>query len=53
MKALKPFFWFTDIAFVYWLVTALHLIPPEFLFQDDTNSILMAWNWSFLPLMTC
>jgi hypothetical protein len=51
MKALKPFFWFTDIAFIaYWLVTALHLIPPEFLFQDYTNPILRAWNWSFLPL---
>jgi hypothetical protein len=51
MKTLKPFFWFTDIAFiVYWLVTALHLIPPEFLFQDYTNPILTAWNWSFLPL---
>ena len=48
MKTLKPFFWFTDIAFiVYWLITALHLIPPEFLFQDYTNPILRAWNWSF------
>jgi hypothetical protein len=51
MTTLKPFFWFTDIGFiVYWLVTALHLIPPEFLFQDYTNPILTAWNWSFLPL---
>ena len=51
MKALKPFFWFTDIAFiVYWLITALHLIPPEFLFPDYSNPILTAWNWSFLPL---
>jgi Family of unknown function (DUF5360) len=51
MKTLKPFFWFTDIVFiVYWLITALHLIPPEFLFQDYTNPILRAWNWSFLPL---
>ena len=51
MKTLKPFFWFTDIAFIgYWLITALHLIPPEFLFQDYTNPILRAWNWSFLPL---
>jgi Family of unknown function (DUF5360) len=51
MKTLKPFFWFTDIVFiVYWLITALHLIPAEFLFQDYTNPILTAWNWSFLPL---
>ena len=51
MRTLKPFFWFTDVGFVlYWAVTALHLIPPEFLFQDYTNPILTAWNWSFLPL---
>jgi Family of unknown function (DUF5360) len=51
MKRLKPFFLFTDIAFIlYWAITALHLIPPAFLFQDYTNPILTAWNWSFLPL---
>jgi Family of unknown function (DUF5360) len=41
----------TDTAFVvYWAVTALHLIPSELLFQNYTNPILTAWNWSFLPL---
>ncbi len=51
MNTLKGFFWFTDLGFMaYWLITALHLIPAEYLFQDYTNPILTAWNWSFLPL---
>lgn len=51
MRALKPFLLFTDIGFiVYWLITALHLIPAQYLFNDYTNPILVAWNWSFLPL---
>lgn len=40
-----------DLGFIaYWLVTALHLLPPEYLYQDYTNPILVAWNWSFAPL---
>ena len=51
MRTLKFFFLITDIGFIlYWLITLLHLIPPEYLFQDYTNPILTAWNWSFLPL---
>ena len=51
MNSLKIFFWFTDLGFItYWLITALHLIPGQYLFQDYTNPILTAWNWSFLPL---
>jgi Family of unknown function (DUF5360) len=51
MSTLKAFFWFTDLGFiVYWLITALHLIPAQYLFQNYTNPILTAWNWSFLPL---
>jgi hypothetical protein len=51
VNSLKIFFWFTDLGFiVYWLITALHLIPAQFLFQDYTNPILTAWNWSFLLL---
>jgi Family of unknown function (DUF5360) len=51
MSSLKVFFWFTDLGFIaYWLITALHLIPAQYLFQDYTNPILSAWNWSFLPL---
>lgn len=51
MKRLKFFFWVTDIGFIlYWLITLLHLIPSTYLFQDYTNPLLVAWNWSFLPL---
>lgn len=51
MKTLKWYFLAVDIAFIlYWLVTALHWIPQEWLFKDYGNPILVAWNWSFLPL---
>ena len=51
MKTLKKFFLITDSGFIlYWLITLLHLIPEEYLFKDYHNSILVAWNWSFLPL---
>lgn len=51
MAKLKFFFLVTDIGFIlYWLITLLHLIPAEYLFEDYTNPILTAWNWSFLPL---
>jgi hypothetical protein len=51
MRRLKPFFLITDIGFIlYWIITLLHVIPAEYLFQDYTNPILVSWNWSFLPL---
>ena len=51
MKKLKILFLVTDIGFVlYWLITLFHLIPQSMLFKDYTNPILVAWNWSFLPL---
>jgi len=41
----------TDFGFaLYWLVTALHLLPRSVLFKDYDNPILQAWNWSFAPL---
>ena len=41
----------TDVGFiVYWLITALNLLPVEWLFQDYTNPLLVAWNWSFAPV---
>lgn len=40
-----------DIGFLtYWLITALGILPTEWLFKDYDNPILHAWNWSFLPL---
>lgn len=51
MRTLKYFFLVVDIAFViYWSITALHLIPAEYLYNNYTNPILVNWNWSFFPL---
>jgi hypothetical protein len=51
MRRLRWFFLVTDIGFiVYWTITAIHVIPKDYLFKDYDNPILMAWNWSFLPL---
>lgn len=48
---LRPLMALTDVGFVaYWLVTALGLVPPELAYQDYRNPLLVAWNWSFLPL---
>ena len=51
MKTLKYFFLLVDIGFItYWIITALYLIPPQYLYNDYTNPILVNWNWSFFPL---
>jgi hypothetical protein len=48
---MRVFFYATDVGFiVYWLVAAFAHLPPEYLFKDYENPILVAWNWSFLPL---
>ncbi|MFB9994804.1 DUF5360 family protein [Deinococcus oregonensis] len=50
-RRLKPHLWITDFGFLlYWLLTALTAIPPEYAFKDYQNPVLVAWNWSFLPL---
>ena len=51
MKSLRYFFLIVDIGFIlYWLITALSLIPAEYLFKDYQSEMLVNWNWSFLPL---
>lgn len=51
MRNLKLFLLITDLGFIfYWLITLLNIIPNEYLFNDYNNSILVSWNWSFLPL---
>ncbi len=51
MNRLKYYFLVVDIGFIlYWLITLLGVIPNEYLFKDYNNPILVAWNWSFLPL---
>lgn len=48
---LRTCLWITDIGFIiYWSITALHILPTSLLFKDYDNPILVAWNWSFLPL---
>ena len=50
-RSLRTLFLFVDVGFVlYWLVTAVHGIPPSWAFKDYKDPILSAWNWSFLPL---
>ena len=51
MKTLKYFFAFVDLSFIaYWAITAFHLIPDIYLYNDYQNPILINWNWSFFPL---
>ncbi|MBI2424140.1 MAG: DUF5360 family protein [Candidatus Hydrogenedentes bacterium] len=51
MKTLKPCFLCVDLGFIaYWAITLLGVIPETYLFKDYADPILMAWNWSFLPL---
>lgn len=51
MRRLRPFFLVTDTGFVlYWLVTVLGVLPEAWLFKDYHDPVLIAWNWSFLPL---
>ncbi|MGV9777507.1 DUF5360 family protein [Streptosporangium sp. NPDC003464] len=39
----------TDIGFlVYFSVTGLGLVPPEWAFADYADPIMVSWNWSFL-----
>lgn len=51
MKLLKTLMIITDVGFVlYWIIVCLNLIPAEMLFRDYSSSVLVHWNWSFLPL---
>ncbi|MBG9733307.1 DUF5360 family protein [Paenibacillus alvei] len=50
-RTLKAFMLFTDIGFlVYWTITFMGWIPKEYLYQDYSNELLVAWNMSFIPL---
>ncbi|MCR2803987.1 YvaD family protein [Paenibacillus soyae] len=50
-RRLRAFMLATDIGFlVYWIITALQVLPKELLYKDYNNDIAMAWNWSFVPL---
>jgi len=50
-KTLKAFMILTDVGFiVYWTITFMGWIPKEWLYQDYSNELLVAWNMSFIPL---
>lgn len=51
MKTLKYFFLIIDITvIIYWAITAFHLMPAEFMFNDYKSPMMVNWNWSFFPL---
>jgi len=56
MRGLKALLLVTDIGFlVYWAVSLLLLagvpaIPKAWLFKDYADPIMVAWNWSYLPM---
>jgi Family of unknown function (DUF5360) len=55
-RGLKTALLITDIGFLgYWSLTALVAagllnIPGEYLYSDYENPLVVAWNWSFMPL---
>lgn len=55
-RGLKTALVLTDIGFLaYWALTALVAagilnIPGEYLYSDYHDPLVVAWNWSFMPL---
>lgn len=55
-KGLRTALLLTDLGFItYWSLTALvaaglFSVPPEYLYSDYHNPLVVAWNWSFMPL---
>ena len=53
---MKFFLVVTEIAMLlYWVLISLvslgvFSIPPEWMYSDHTNPLVVAWNWSFLPI---
>lgn len=41
----------TDLGFVaYWSAAALALFPPEWLYANHDDPMMVSWNWSFAPM---
>jgi hypothetical protein len=55
-RGLKTSLLITDVGFLlYWALTALAAagaihIPAEYLYSDYDDPLVVAWNWSFMPL---
>lgn len=53
---MKPWLISTDLAMLlYWMATGAKAlgwidVPGEWLYSDYDNPVVVAWNWSFLPL---
>ena len=51
MRTPKYFFITIDLGFIlFWTITAIGIIPAEYLYKDNKNEILAHWNLSFFPL---
>lgn len=40
---------------LYWVLAILNSlsvisIPPDWMYSDHTNPLIIAWNWSFFPI---
>ena len=50
-RSLRLFLLCVDLGFIfYWLTSALRLLPAEWLYAHHDDPVMVAWNWSFLPL---
>ena len=49
--SLRRFLLVVDVGFLlYWAITGLHLLPPSWLYAHHDDPVMVAWNFSFLPL---
>jgi hypothetical protein len=40
-----------DVGFIlYWLITLANVLPAEWLYAHHDDPVMVAWNWSFMPL---
>lgn len=50
-RRLRALMLITDIGFIlYWIIIGLNVLPKEYLYEDYSNELLVAWNLSFIPL---
>jgi hypothetical protein len=50
-RTLRAFLLIVDVGFiVYWLVSALHLLPAAWLYAHHDDDVMVSWNWSFMPI---
>lgn len=49
--ALRAFLLSVDLGFLaYWLITGAQLLPADWLYAHHDDPVMVAWNWSFMPL---